>query len=324
MSINEKIFSSNQEKEVCKTSLNKFFNQNLDKEFIYEIIFEDKNMRHIGSQLIRLYSLFLSIRTLKYLPPSYSNHVGQVYNKNNNWYFSEITPKQNHQVDNFTDFLLQKVKSDNFYGKIYIRLRDVKPKNWNPIQNLIKYSMLTAILSGISGLILGVITYNFFLDPLEIYEKPKKSLLKLRFNKVPVLYFIKFILLIPIMLVKILIVFIGIMSAKISKLLIRRNQICSSMVDIYTGTMLDIIRSCSRVPTPQDWLLYGGIIRYNAEICISRDYVQGQNVFMKKFFKMNDGHAFVVKVEKNKNIKIKKILNSTLIKYLTRGGKYPY
>jgi hypothetical protein len=310
--------SSNESKEI----IGKFFDKNLDKILIYEVIFENKNMRHIISQFIRIYSLLLSIRMLKFIPPSLANHVGQIFNRNDYWYFSEIIPKQNYKIENFVEFLSNKIQCDNFYGRIYIRPKDIKPENWEPCISFFKYSVVKAFLSGVLGLIFGIITYKVT-DPLKFYAKPASINNNSKPKKKSIIDFKTSILLLLFMP---LILFVAIFRCISSFLIKRSHQICSSVGDVYAGTMLDAINACSRVPTPQDWLLYGNVIRFNSEICVARHVMRGyqnKDKFIDKQKKMDNESSLTIEVSRGKNIKVRNFFNIVLNRYLNKGAKYP-
>jgi hypothetical protein len=306
--------SSNQSKEI----ITNFFEINLNKIIVYEVIFENKNLRHLISQFIRFYSLLLSIRMFKFIPPSFANHVGQIFNNDTYWDFSEILPIKNYKNKNFVEFLLNKIQFDNFYGRIYIRPKDIKLENWVPSYPFkYKYSVVKAFLTGVHGLISGIISYKIT-DPLNFYEKSETIKDNLKPKKKNFIDFNRFILNMLLLPLKFL---VAIFRCILSFLIKRFHQICSSVGNVTTGTNLDPINACSRVPTPQDLLLYGNVIRLNSELCVCG--YQDKDKFIDKQKKMDYESALILEILNKKNIKIRKIPNIVLNRYLISGAKYP-
>ncbi len=71
------------DKNYSEISLQDIFNQHLDSNYVYEIIFENKNPKCISSQFIRIISRILSVRIFGFKAikkiPSFVNHIAQVY-----------------------------------------------------------------------------------------------------------------------------------------------------------------------------------------------------------------------------------------------------
>ncbi len=211
--------------------------------------------------------------------------------------------KGRHFNDKKIDMAIKEyLKINNFYGRIYIRIKYKKPINWEP-SFIAKYSKKRAIIGGIAALFFGMLGY---IDK-ERFIKAKKMpwlVIKISFLlsiqpliyidfvviliglywwiKYYALYILLFIIIIPFLyrIIESLIYYLALKYNTHSNSML---QICSTAVDANIGNSNDLVYLLNRSPMPQDWFLYGYAIRYNLNTlavhfkCIPKEYFMCAN-----------------------------------------------